>query len=60
MKFLFGQRVIVDGDYIVVTIPPPSNARHIEKMTQTWVRFPNGIEQWRANENVKPLPGGQL
>jgi plasmid maintenance system antidote protein VapI len=59
MCYLIGQRVIV-GDEIAVVVRPPANARQIERDTQTWVRFQNGIEQWRATHNVKPLPGGQL
>jgi plasmid maintenance system antidote protein VapI len=57
--YLIGQRVIV-GDEIATVIRPPATARSIERDNQTWVRFQNGVEQWRANHNVNPLPNGQL
>lgn len=60
MSYLIGQRVIVDGNQIAVVISYPKQARAIERDTTVWVRLQNGVEQYRANSNVKPLPGGQL
>lgn len=56
-KYLWGQRVIVDNNTIAIF-------RHYENENtcteQIWVELPDGLIQWRAPHNVKPLPGGQL
>lgn len=59
-KYYFGQRVIVDGKDIATVIRPPIKERPIESENRVWVKFFNGIEQWRSAENVRPLPNGEL
>lgn len=56
MQYLIGQRVIVDGDTIAHVIKP----KRAGDNRRVWVKMPDGEEQWRAFENVQPLPGGQL
>lgn len=55
--YLFGQRVI-SGDEIVTVIRPPRGEKY--DLSRIWIRTINGLEQWRAIENVRPLPHGQL
>ena len=52
MKYYIGQRVIVDRNKIAVVIKYEDG--------RTWVRLPDGVEQWRGEENICALPGGQL
>jgi hypothetical protein len=56
--YFIGQRVLVDNE-IVTTIHPPGGGRKNSETVQ-WVCFPNGLTQWRATDNLKPLPNGQL
>ena len=60
MMYFIGQRVIVGGDTIATIIEAPKRALQRNDDSRQWVRLPNGWEQWRAIENVKPLPNGQL
>lgn len=57
--YLIGQRVIVSGAEIATIIPTPKDHRD-PCHNHVWVRLHNGVEQWRAKENVRPLPGGAL
>lgn len=57
--FLIGQRVIVDNQ-ICVCIEEPDYAKRFNDDCYQWVRRPNGLEQWFAVSNIKPLPNGQL
>lgn len=58
-SYLIGQRVIANGE-IVVCINAPNNLSRSNSDTVQWVRFDSGLVQWRAVENIKPLPNGQL
>jgi hypothetical protein len=60
MKYLIGQRVIIDNNEIATVIAHPQNARIIERESTVWVLRINGVGQWRSIDNVKPLPNGQL
>ena len=59
MNYLYGQRVIVDGDTLAIVIPEPDTMPKIPFLI--WVRriHDNFVIRY-ATKNVKPLPGGQL
>jgi hypothetical protein len=55
VKYLVGQRVIVNNDTIATVIDPPDKWRH-----DVWVRLPDGVTRYYSVDNVRPLPNGQL
>lgn len=57
-KYYFGQRVIVDGTEIAMVIRAPKGSR--DGGDEIWVKFYDGLTQWRGPHNVKPLPNGEL
>lgn len=56
-KYMWGQRVIVDGDTIAIFRHYENEGEATERV---WVELPDGEIQWRDPKNVIPLPGGQL
>lgn len=58
MIYLIGQRIIVDGE-IVTVIRNPNKPRDVENF-DVWVKFADGLVQWRDPANTQPLPNGQL
>ena len=60
MSYFIGQRVITGNEIAVVIKPPRQYARDGFDDSKVWIRLSNGVEQWRAIANVKPLPDGQL
>lgn len=56
-KYYIGQRVIVDDEEIVTVAHAPKGSR---QEIEIWVKFSDGVLQWRSPHNVKPLPNGEL
>lgn len=65
-EYFIGQRVLIDNVEIVTVVRPPKyiDKSNIDKANleiyRIWVRDQDGIVYWKAVENVKPLPNGQL
>lgn len=60
MKYMIGQRVILNGNEIgVVTRPERDDLQNT--CSNVWVFSPSkGYSSYYAAHNVKPLPGGQF
>lgn len=59
MKFLIGQRILLNNDEIGTIVKPPKGREN--KEGYAWVFAPSrGYESQYAEHNVKPLPNGQL
>lgn len=55
MKFMIGQRVIYQD--IICTVCAPEDGNH----EYTWIDNPSrGYKHYASEDNIKPLPGGQL
>lgn len=57
--YYIGQRVIVDGTEIAMVVRKP-HTQMGNYEGRVWVKFVDGVVQWRDKVNVRPLPNGEL